>query len=328
MNDPFQSDDPVLARMNSHPPFRRAYWRAIQDAVQGPLVSSTVNRFLDERYQALLANGVPVSAPDDIKNFIQHQRAYLAGRLATLAGTFTVKTPFLFDTNQSLLKLSGTAPVEVAALTVNGIAWPVTWTSLNAWTSQVAFVCGTNQLTVSGIDNRGRPIPQATVVLPIACGTPPAIARINEWMASNTRTLRNPETGKFDDWFEIYNPSSQLLDLGGYYLTDTLTNKSQFRVPSGFPIPAEGFLLVWADGKPELNLPVHAGLHAGFQLDKGGEAIYLFAPDGTQVDYKTDLSAPEWETLPVEPVAEGDTVLLRDFPAGVMRFYRLRLLDP
>jgi hypothetical protein len=41
---------------------------------------------------------------------------------------------------------------------------------------------------------------------------------------------------------------------------------------------------VWADGKPSYNDTNHADLHVNFQLARGGEAIGLFAPDGTAID--------------------------------------------
>jgi hypothetical protein len=108
---------------------------------------------------------------------------------------------------------------------------------------------------------------------------------INEWMASNTRSLTNAANGnKLDDWFEIYNPGTNVVSLAGYYLTDSLTNKTQFLIPQGYSIQPHGFLLVWADGKPNLNSPLRPELHVNFSLDKGGEAIGLFLPDGTAVD--------------------------------------------
>jgi hypothetical protein len=52
-------------------------------------------------------------------------------------------------------------------------------------------------------------------------------------------------------------------------------------------IAPHGFLLVWADGEPNENLDngvPRADMHADFQLSKSGEAIGIFAADGTQID--------------------------------------------
>ena len=114
----------------------------------------------------------------------------------------------------------------------------------------------------------------------------PVVVYINEWMAANTLTLANPATGKFDDWIELFNPGPDAVDLGGCWLTDTLTNLLQFQVPNNqhYVIPPTGFLLVWADGKPNHNSTNEPELHVNFQLSKSGEAIGLSAPDGTVLD--------------------------------------------
>jgi hypothetical protein len=113
---------------------------------------------------------------------------------------------------------------------------------------------------------------------------PPPTLFINEWMAANTRALADPADGDFDDWFEIYNPNPAPVDLEGFYLTDNLANPRQYRVPAGYGVPAGGFMLVWADGEPNQNSPSRSDLHVSFRLSQSGEAIGLYAPDGTLVD--------------------------------------------
>ena len=116
---------------------------------------------------------------------------------------------------------------------------------------------------------------------------PPIDVRINEWMADNATILADPADGHFEDWFELYNPGTNIVDLSGYYLSDTVTNASQWAIPLGTTISAGGYLLVWADGTPSQNSPSRADIHANFSLSKGGEAIGLFAPDATVIDAVT-----------------------------------------
>jgi hypothetical protein len=116
---------------------------------------------------------------------------------------------------------------------------------------------------------------------------PPITVSINEWMAENTSYAKDPGTLKFDDWFELYNPTDTPAELGGYYLTDTLSDPYQYQVPIGYRVPAKGFLVVWADGKSSLNSTNSPELHVPFKLDKGGEAIGLFTPDGVAIDAVT-----------------------------------------
>ncbi|HXJ57724.1 MAG TPA: lamin tail domain-containing protein [Verrucomicrobiae bacterium] len=117
---------------------------------------------------------------------------------------------------------------------------------------------------------------------------PPLSVRINEWMADNTRTLLNTNnSNRFDDWFELYNPSATPANLQGYFLTDNLGNRSQFEIPAGYVIPPGGYLIVWADGQPNANAPYDPDLHVSFKLNQDGEAIGMFASDGTQIDAVT-----------------------------------------
>lgn len=107
---------------------------------------------------------------------------------------------------------------------------------------------------------------------------------LSEWMASNTRTLLNPVGGAYDDWFELYNPNPFAVDLAGWSLANSYTNPMQNVISSGYSIPALGYLLIWADGKPSRNSPTHPDLHINFKLNRDGETIALFAPDGRLVD--------------------------------------------
>ena len=107
---------------------------------------------------------------------------------------------------------------------------------------------------------------------------------INEVMASNLHTLEDSANGLFSDWFELYNAGDLPVDLTSYRLTDNLTNTTQFVIPSGYVIPAGGFLLVWADGDPSLNRPSRPDLHVNFKISQSGEELGLFAPDDRMVD--------------------------------------------
>ena len=105
-------------------------------------------------------------------------------------------------------------------------------------------------------------------------------------MAANNSAsgYSDPADGHFEDWFELYNPTANPVDLTGYYLTDNLTNRFQFQVPRGYSVAPGGFLLVWADGEEAQNSSNRIDLHASFKLNQQGEAIGLFAPDGSLMD--------------------------------------------
>ena len=65
------------------------------------------------------------------------------------------------------------------------------------------------------------------------------------------------------------------MDLTGKYLSDEANNPRKWRFPDGTMIPANGYLIVWAD--EDGLAPV--GLHASFKLEKNGETIYLADSD-------------------------------------------------
>ena len=127
----------------------------------------------------------------------------------------------------------------------------------------------------------------------------PIAVFINEWMAGNVAALADPADGNFEDWFELYNPGTNAVDIAGYYLTDSLTNalgvvtnKFKYLITTNGPhiIPPQGYLLVWADNETGQNLSLgvpRPDLHVNFALSVGGEAIGLFAADGTQIDRVT-----------------------------------------
>lgn len=166
------------------------------------------------------------------------------------------------------------------------------------------FVSGTNQivdyLTYTSLPSNwsygdlpdGQPFYRGNMFFVTPGGTnngasPPITVFINEWLADNTQTFADPADGGFEDWFELYNPGTNAVDVGGFYLTDNLTNKTKFLIPNNghYLVPPGGFLLVWADDEEETqNLTNFTDLHAGFALGKGGEALGLFAADGTQID--------------------------------------------
>ncbi len=131
-----------------------------------------------------------------------------------------------------------------------------------------------------------RPFVEVTPGAPNNPALPAVPVRINELMASNTRTIADPSDNDFDDWFELYNAGSTPADLTGYTLTDTLDNPAKYTIPSGTVVPPGGYLLVWADEESAQNTP-GGDLHVNFRLALAGEQIGLFDINGLMVDAVT-----------------------------------------
>jgi hypothetical protein len=113
--------------------------------------------------------------------------------------------------------------------------------------------------------------------------TPVVTLFINEWMANNGGLIRDPIDQDADDWFEIYNPATNAVDLGGFAFTDDQANPGKSRVPQGVRVPAHGFLLVWADEESS-QTRTNGDLHVNFKLSQEGELIALYDPSGRLVD--------------------------------------------
>jgi hypothetical protein len=62
-------------------------------------------------------------------------------------------------------------------------------------------------------------------------------------------------------------------------------------------IPPQGFLLVWADGETGLNTNTDPALHVSFRLSQTGEAIGLFASDGTAIDTVDFLTEAQFNNV-------------------------------
>ncbi len=191
-----------------------------------------------------------------------------------------------FTTDTNLLTMTGTAPLGVTAVAVNGVERPLTWTSTTDWRLGVPLQAGLNSLVVQGVDRHGIPIPGASDTLAVTNTGPgaPHPVIINEWLARNAGPggVADPIDGLYQDWFELFNPNTNAVRLDGYSLTDDLSQPAKWRIPEDTLLGPRAFLLVWADGQPDQNGLSPAGdLHAPFQLDASGEEIALFAPDGT-----------------------------------------------
>ncbi|MFC2130470.1 CotH kinase family protein [Bacteroidota bacterium] len=92
---------------------------------------------------------------------------------------------------------------------------------------------------------------------------------INEFMASNSKTIQDPQ-GAYPDWIELYNNSDIEVHLNGWYLTDDPEEIQKWQFPDIF-IDAAGYLLIWADKDTD-----DEGLHTNFKLSKSGEYIGLY----------------------------------------------------
>ncbi len=101
---------------------------------------------------------------------------------------------------------------------------------------------------------------------------------INELMASNQTAVADQD-GEYDDWVELYNNSTDNINLAGWYLSDDSQNLTKWEFPAGAFLNANSYLSVWVDDDEMQN-----GLHTSFNLNADGEELMLVRPDGTIAD--------------------------------------------
>ncbi|MEO8428601.1 MAG: lamin tail domain-containing protein, partial [Verrucomicrobiota bacterium] len=297
-------NDPTIARMLNHPPFRRAYFRAMEDAVNGPLLSSKINPILDAKYSALVANGVAVNNPGAIKTFVQDRRNFIiTNHLNKVTASFAITSNngINFSVNNNLLALAGTAPIGVKTIEVNGIAYPPTWTAVTSWTVNIPLNGAVNSLSLQGYDLRGNPISGASDTIAVtytgAAALPQDYLVINEIMY-------NPLVPDAS-FIEIHNTSPSFsFDLSNYRL-----NGADFTFSEGTTIAPGGFAVVVKDAAIFAatygsSLPI-AGAFNG-QLDNGGETLSLIKPGATPVQEVT-IDEVRYDTQLPWPVAANGT---------------------
>lgn len=101
--------------------------------------------------------------------------------------------------------------------------------------------------------------------------------KINEVLANNQGAFKDASI-LLNDWIELYNPSSQDIDIGGMGISDNDSIKHIFP-KSGLKIPSKGYLVLIASGNSSAG-----SKHLSFSLSSDGETIKLFSSEGKVID--------------------------------------------
>ncbi|HEU5124804.1 MAG TPA: lamin tail domain-containing protein [Verrucomicrobiae bacterium] len=280
----FNSEDPTISRMYSFAPFQRAYWRAVLDAVNGPLDPAKANPVMDAKYQSLVANGIlwcddrALTDPTAVKTWFSQRRAFLLNQLASVDAEFAVTSSTEFSTGTNLVTISGTAPISVKSIKINGQEWAVTWNGVTSWTLKVVLNGGVNMFNLQAFDANGNLVGNAnnpvTITNTNATVSPIGVVVFNEIMSQPPL----PDA----EFIELFNTSSNAaFDLSGWTV-----NGLSYTFPGGSVI-APRQMLVLAKNRTAFSLaygadiPVFGEYAGNLQLD--GETLSLLLPDGTTV---------------------------------------------
>jgi hypothetical protein len=101
---------------------------------------------------------------------------------------------------------------------------------------------------------------------------------INEFMSSNKGVIKD-ENNETEDWIELYNTTSNAINIGGYVLTDDDANLDKYVVPEGTVMAPNSYLIIWADEDG-----TQGPYHANFKLSATGEKIILLDKSKNELD--------------------------------------------
>lgn len=333
-NDPtdaalFSAGDPVLTTFQTQSAYRREYWRAMREALNTWFTGDSNGRLyqrLQQKWNALQSVPGLVSPfvasgayPLSIPAWVNARRTFLLTQVnnAETGGAWSITTPANGATVfTNSITLSGRAPFTVASIRVNGLPLALSWPNVTTWSAPFVVMNGANALTITGHDHDGAVIFTSVHNLTSTAPTSWPALRFNEWMASNSAAsgITDPADGASDDWIELRNPTAAAVSLAGWRISDQPGNPGLFTIPSGFSIPANGYLILWCDDSTFQNAPTtRPDLHVPFRLSAAGETLELTAPDGTRIDLVTfgpqdpDKTSGRW-------AGSGDSVVLLSSP--------------
>ena len=133
---------------------------------------------------------------------------------------------------------------------------------------------------------------------------------ITEINAANQNGLKD-EDGEEQDWIEIFNSSTNNINLAGWSLSEDADEPGRWIFPSRV-LGARQYLVVFASGKDRKNPTGTNRLHTNFKLSGDGEFIGLFTPDSPRI-----LASSFGAKFPVQ---RNDFSFGRD-PNGDLRYF-------
>jgi hypothetical protein len=80
------------------------------------------------------------------------------------------------------------------------------------------------------------------------------------------------------DWIELHNITDTAIDIGGWFLSDSSSDLTKYRIASGTVIAPNGYIVFYED--LHFNNPSAPGSNKAFALSENGELLYLSSADG------------------------------------------------
>jgi hypothetical protein len=292
-------DGVMNSRVYDNPTFRRMLWRALARAADGPMLPQNYLPVVEAYRAAQIQNNVPgLSSVSTLTNYMNSRRSNVQTRYrAADAPAFAILSNGGndFTAPSSTITLTGTAPLRVADIMVNGVLLPVTWTGFTNFSISIPLTQATNDLRLVGLDRTGKPLADVDTVRVTYAG---AIPQAEDWVVIN-EIHYNPDI-----------PGTSFIELHNRHVSSPF-NLAGFRLDGiGYTFPADAtigpgkFLLLVADRTAFVatfgfGIPIFDAFTGS--LDNDGERLRLFPP-GSAVPFS---EVRYLDRMPWPAVADG-----------------------
>ena len=266
----------ILTRLfNDRPLFRRAYWRVLKDLSDGPLRSEVHVPELLDWYDVLFTNGIPATHPQPVIDFIADRQAKVTSELWVAPFEITANGGSDFNTENSIVTLDGSVPIEVSFFRINGRDQRVTYPTESTWRARFGIANGPNELVVEGFDRNNNVVASDSITVTLTTAAPSPIDQL-----IISEIMYHP-LARQAEYVEIYNKSAFYFDLAGWRLdgVDHVFDGGSLIGPGERRVLAEN---TTAYQHSYGNAEVVIGDYEG-NLDNGGETISLKMPIGSNV---------------------------------------------
>ena len=222
-------------------------------------------------------------------------------------------TPFSTGTNffvtaNNLVTITGTAPVQVQSFLINGIAYPVTWSSISSWSINIPLSLATNVLNLTAYDLNGNAISNDFRTFTVNYTGP---APVPQGVVGFNEIMYNPAISNAS-YVELFNNSTNL----SFDISNWRINGLGYTFPPGSIITNQQFLTLLKDSSAFIN--VYGTNLAGFdqftgELSPSGETLTLFMPAAQTNLPEVSVDKVKYSTaLPWPSTTPGISLQIRD----------------
>ncbi|HTD66149.1 MAG TPA: CotH kinase family protein, partial [Candidatus Limnocylindria bacterium] len=274
--------DPLMAAMEAYPPFRRAWWRAYKELTVGPnapMLAANCDPLIDAKNDAFRASGLTPGAvaagnPNSVKGFLRVAQSTIAAAVAAndFGNRFSLATASVTASVSNLVTISGNAAFDATEIEINGVSWPVTWTTITSWTALVPVTNGA-PITVAAYDKAHNSVGSpGTVTVNYSIAAPLPDPR--NFIVFNEVMYNPAPNAPGGEYIELYNMHTNFaFNIGGWRI-----NGLDYTFPPGTYFPPRSFLVLAKD-RVAFNIAYGATVAVFDQfsgsLQGGGETLTL-----------------------------------------------------